>query len=59
MSEVLFRDYSTYLQRIVRLERRAHDECNLKQYDKAQGTVAQIVCEANALREWLRDQYER
>ena len=56
MSEVLFRDYSTYLQRIVRLEKKAHDECNKKNYRDAHITMMQMVCEANALREWLREQ---
>ena len=54
MSE--FRDFSTYLQRIVRLEKRAHDECNKRQYQTAEATMRQMVCEANALREWLRNQ---
>jgi len=50
-----FRDYSTYLQRIVRLERKAHEECNEKNYREAKITMVQLVCEANALREWLRE----
>lgn len=58
MSEVVFRDYSTYLQRIVRLEKKAHEQCNNKMYGDAQATLRQIVCEANALREWLKDQPE-
>lgn len=52
----VFRDYSTYLQRIVRLEKHAHEQCNRKQYVEAQATMRQIVCEANALREWLKEQ---
>lgn len=54
----VFRDYSTYLQRIVRLEKQAHEQCNRKQYVEAQATMRQIVCEANALREWLKEQTE-
>lgn len=53
-----FRDYSTYLQRIVRLEKQAHEQCNLKNYKSAEATMRQIVCEANALREWLKEQEE-
>jgi hypothetical protein len=52
----VFRDYSTYLQRIVRLERQAHDQCNAKKYGEASGTMNMMLCEVNALREWLKEQ---
>jgi len=38
-----FRDYSTYLQRIVRLERKAHEECNNKNYREAKITIEETA----------------
>jgi len=51
-----FRDYSTYLQRIVRLERRAHEQCNNQKYSDAMGTVRMMLCELQALNCWLEEQ---
>jgi len=53
-----FRDYSTYLQRIVRLEKQAHDQCSEKKYRDAAITVKSIVIEARALEDWLRNHYD-
>jgi len=51
-----FRDFSTYLQRIVRLEKVAHDQCNEKKYVEARVTVNKIQTEAQNLSLWL-EQY--
>lgn len=50
-----FRDYSTYLQRIVHLEKIAHEQCNLKKYAEARATVNQIQTEAQNLSQWLEE----
>ncbi len=53
----VFRDYSTYLQRIVHLEKRAHEQCNLKRWKDARATIRQMIVEAHALNSWIGEQY--
>lgn len=53
----VFRDYSTYLQRIVHLEKIAHEQCNLKRWKDAKATIRQIIVEAHALNSWIGEQY--
>ena len=53
-----FRDFSTYLQRVARLEKQAHEQSNKRQYSDAMGTVRIMLCELQALNCWLSEQKE-
>ena len=50
-----FRDYSTYLQKVVRLERRIHDLCNEKKYQQAKRLTMELQQVATDLTVWLDD----
>lgn len=52
-----FRDYSTYLQRIVKLEKQVHNQCNDKNFALAKSTVNNIIAEALALANWIEENY--
>ena len=50
-----FRDYSTYLQKVVRLERRIHDLCNEKKYQQAKRLAMELQQVSMDLVTWLDD----
>lgn len=50
-----FRDYSTYLQKVVRLERRIHDLCNEKKYQQAKRLAMELQQISMDLVTWLDD----
>lgn len=50
-----FRDYSTYLQKVVRLERRIHDLCNEKKYQQAKRLAMEMQQVSMDLVTWLDD----
>lgn len=52
----MFRDYSTYLHRIVRLERQVHDLCNERKYFDAKLKVWDMRDTARDLADWLGEQ---
>ena len=49
----VFRDYSTYLQQVVHIERRIHEACNMKQYQKALSDVRSLGTIVQNLDDWL------
>jgi len=50
-----FRDYSTYLQKVVRLERRIHDLCNEKKFQQAKRLAMELQQVSMDLVTWLDD----
>lgn len=50
-----FRDYSTYLQKLVYLERKTHDLCNEKKYQAAKRSAMEMQRISAELVVWLDD----
>jgi hypothetical protein len=48
-----FRDYSTYLQKLVHLERKTHDLCNEKKYQAAKRSSMEMQRVSGELVMWL------
>lgn len=48
-----FRDYSTYLHKIVRYERAIHDLCNDRKYGEASIKTSELSMVVEELKQWL------
>jgi hypothetical protein len=48
-----FRDYSTYLQKLVYMERKTHDMCNERQYQAAKRYAMEMQRISGELVMWL------